>query len=81
MNEIVNEVLLAEGKFMPEMHLRHPTFMDIACGPFTKNKKRVQKFNETRDSICIYQNKSDKALFQHDMSYGNFNDLPRKKSF
>ena len=54
MNEIVNEAVLAAGKSMPEMHLRHPTFMDIACRPFTKNKKRVQKFKETRDSRCIY---------------------------
>ena len=54
MNEIVNEAVLAAGKSMPEMHLRHPTFMDIACRPFTKNKKRIQKFKETRDSRCIY---------------------------
>ena len=29
---------------MPEMRLRQPGFTYSACGPFTKNKKRVQKF-------------------------------------
>ena len=46
MNEIVNR-FLAGDKFMPEMHLR---FTYRACGPFTKNKERIQKFKETGDS-------------------------------
>ena len=29
------------------MHLRQPRFTYKACGPFTKNKERIQKFNET----------------------------------
>ena len=29
---------------MPEMHLKQPGFTYSACGPFTKNKKRIQKF-------------------------------------
>ena len=44
MNEIGNRFLLAEGKFMPEMHLRQPGFTYSACGPFTKNKEKKQKF-------------------------------------
>ena len=47
MNEIVNKVLLAGDKFMLEMHLRQPQFVYSACGPFTKNKERIQKFKET----------------------------------
>ena len=43
MNEIVDKLLLAGGKFMHEMHLRQPQFMYSACGPFTKNKERIQK--------------------------------------
>ena len=43
MNEIVNKLLLVGGKFVPEMHLRQPQFMYSACGPFTKNKERIQK--------------------------------------
>ena len=35
---------------MPEMHLKQPRFIDSACGSFTKNKERIQKFKETRDT-------------------------------
>ena len=35
---------------MPEMHLRQPGFTYGACGPLTKNKERIQKFNETGNS-------------------------------
>ena len=50
MNEIVNKFLLAGDKFMPEMHLKQPGFTYSACGPFTKNKERIQKFKETGDT-------------------------------
>ena len=41
-NEIVNKILLAGNKFIPEMHLRQPGFTCLwtDCGPFTKNKER-----------------------------------------
>ena len=78
MNDIVNKFLLAGDKFMPEMHLRQPGFTCSACGPFTKNKERIKKFKETGDSRYIYQNKLDKACFQHDMAYGDFKDLARR---
>ena len=78
MNEIANKFLLAGDKFMPEMHLRQPGFTCSACGPFTKNKERIKKFKETGDSRYIYQNKLDKACFQHDMAYGDFKDLNRR---
>ena len=38
MTKIVNKILLAGGKFMPEIHLKQPGFTYSACGPFTKNK-------------------------------------------
>ena len=41
MNEIVNKILLAGYKFMPEMHLKQPRFTFSASGSFTKNKKRI----------------------------------------
>ena len=63
MNEIVNKILLAGDKSMPEMHLRQPGFTYSACVPFTKNKERIQKFKETGDSRYIYQNKLDKVCF------------------
>ena len=36
------------------MHLRQPGFTYSACGPFTKNKERINKFKETEDSRHIY---------------------------
>ena len=78
MNEIVNKFLLAGDKFMPEMHLKQPGFTYSACGPFTKNKERIQKFKETGDTKYIYRNELDKACFQHDMAYGDFKDLARR---
>ena len=47
MNYIVNKFLLAGDKFIPEMHLRQPGFTYTVCGPFTKNKQRIQKFIQT----------------------------------
>ena len=78
MNEIVNKFLLVGDKFMPEMHLRQPGFIYSTCGPFTKNKERIQKFKETGDSRYIYQDELNKAYFQHDMAYGDFKDLTRR---
>ena len=78
MNEIVNKFLLAGDKFMPEMHLRQPRFTYSACGLFTKNKERIQKFKETGDTSHIYKNELDKACFQHDMAYGDFKDIKRR---
>ena len=31
------------------MHLRQPQFTYSACGPFTKNKEIIQKFEGTGD--------------------------------
>ena len=72
MNQIVNKLLLAFLKFMPEMHLKQPGFTYSACEPFTKDKERIQKFKETGDTSYIYKNKLDKACLQHDMAYGDF---------
>ena len=63
MNEIVNKFLLAGDKFMPEMHLRQPGFTYSACGPFTKNKERIQKFKETGDTSYIYEMNLIKRAF------------------
>ena len=80
MNKIVNKFLLAGDKNMPEMHLKQPGFTYSACGPFTKNKERIQKFKETADTSYIYKNELDQACFQHDMAYGDFKDLKRRKA-
>ena len=78
MNEIVNKLLLADDKFMPEMHLKQPGFTYSACGLFTKNKERIQKFKETGDTSYIYKNELDKRCFKHDMAYSDFKDLKRR---
>ena len=78
MNEIVNSFLLAGDKLISEMHLKQPVFTYGACGLFTKNKKRNQKFKETGDANYIYKNELDKASFQHDMAYGDLKDLQRR---
>ena len=70
--------IVAGDKCMPEMRLKQPRFTYSACGPFTKNKERIQKFKETGDTSYIYKNELDKACFQHDMAYGDFKDLARR---
>ena len=37
------------------------------------------QFAIVKDSQYIYQNELDKACFQHDMTYGDFKDLTRRK--
>ena len=78
MNEIVNKYLLAGDKFMPELHLKQPGFTYSACGPFTKNKERIEKFMQTGNTDFIYKNELDKACFQHDMAYGKSKDLAKR---
>ena len=63
---------------MPELHLTQPGFTYSACGPFNKNKERIQKFKEIGDTSYIYKNELDKAWFQHDMAYGDFKDLTKR---
>ena len=46
MNEIMNNFLLAGDKFIPEMNLKQPGFPYSACGPFTKNKERIQNLKK-----------------------------------
>ena len=54
MNEIANKFLLEGDKFMTEMHLKQPGFTYSVCGPFTKNKERIEKFMQTgnTDFVC-----------------------------
>ena len=73
MNEIVRKSLLAGDKFMFKIHLRQPEFTYSTCGPFRKNKERIQKFKETGDLQNIY-----KFFFLYGMIYGDFNDLTRR---
>ena len=63
---------------MPEMHLKQPGFTYSACGQFTKNKERTEKFMQTGNTNFTYKNEVDKACFQHDMAYDKSKDLARR---
>ena len=77
-SNVINKLLLAGDKFMPEIHLRQPRFTYSACGPFTKHEQRIQKFKETRDTNYIYMNELDKACFAHDAAYSDGKDLTKR---
>ena len=78
MNEIVNNFLLVGDKFLPEMYLKQPDSIYSACGPFTKNKERIEKFMQTGNADFIYRNELDRACFQHGMVYGKSKDVARR---
>ena len=63
---------------MPEIHLREPGFTYNACGPFTKNKERIETFMTTGNTDFIYKNEFIKACFQCDMAYGKSKDLVKR---
>ena len=75
MNNVINKFLLADDKFMPEMHLRQPQFFYSAFGPFTRHKERIKKLKQTGDMRYIYRNELDKACFQHNSAYADHKDL------
>ena len=60
------------------MHLKQPRVTYSACGPFTKNKERIEQFTKTGNTDFIYKNELDKAFFQHDMAYGKSKDLVKR---
>ena len=63
---------------MPEMYLKQPGFTYSACGPFTRNKERIEKFMQTGNTDFIYRNELDKSCFQDDMAYGKSKDLAER---
>ena len=77
-SNVINKLLLAGDKFMPEIHLRQPQFTYSACGPFTKHEKRIQKFKESGDTSYIYMNELDKACFTHDAAYSDSKDVTKR---
>ena len=53
---------------MPELHLKKTGFNYSVCRPFTKHRKRIEKFRETGSFKHLYRNKSNKACFAHKCS-------------
>ena len=78
MNKIITKILLTVDKFMPELHLKQPGFTASACGPFTKNCERIQKFRETGNLKHLYTNELDHACFAHDAAYSDGKDLAKR---
>ena len=63
------------------MHLRQPGFTYSVCGIFKKNKERIQKPKQTKDSGYIYQKELDKGCFQRYMVYRDFKEILSDKAF
>ena len=74
MNEIVNKFLLVGGKFMPKMQLKQFDFTYSSCGPFTRNKEKIEKIMQTGNIEFIYRNELDK----HDMAYEKAKDVRKR---
>ena len=62
---------------MPERHLKQLSFTYSACGPFTKNKERIEMFMQTGNTDFIHKNELDKVCFWH-MTYGKSKDLIKR---
>ena len=56
MNAIINKILLAGDKFIPELHLRQPGFTYSVGDPFTKKQRKNKKIQRNR-RLKIYLSK------------------------
>ena len=74
MNKIINKFLLTEDKLMPELHLKQSGFTYSACGPFTKQHEKIQKFKETCILKHLYRNELDRTCFTHNVAYSDDDD-------
>ena len=78
MNNIINKFLLTADKSMPETlikDLKVGTYS--ACGPFTRHKDRINKFNQVGDLDILYENELDNC-FAHDAAYSDFKDMKNR---
>ena len=80
---------------MPELHLKQQWLIYSACGPFTENRERIQKFRETGHLKHSYRKQLDKScLAAHydikDLAKGTISDkilknrvyeIPRSRNF
>ena len=58
--------------------MKQPWFIYSACGLFTKNRERIQKFRETGNLKHLYRNELDKAFFAHNATYSESKDLAKR---
>ena len=70
------------SRLLSSLRIRMGLYKVPVVGPIsiTKNKERIPRFKETGDLRYIYQNKLRKACFQHDMTYRDVKNLPRRKA-
>ena len=64
--------------YLLETNFKQPGFTYSACGPFTKRRKRIQKFREIGNLKHLYRNELDKACFVHDAAYSDSKDLAKR---
>ena len=63
MNGTIDKFLLVGYKFMPKMHLKQPGFTYSACGPFTKNKERIQNLKKLEIQTIFTKMNLTKLVF------------------
>ena len=78
MNKIINKFSLTGDRFMTKFPLKLLGFTYSACGPFTKDRERIQKLRETGSLKRLYRNELDKACFAHDAAYSDSKDLANR---
>ena len=78
MNEIVNKVLLVGDRFMPELYVKQPGFTCSACGPFAKNKERIQNLCRQEIQILLTEMSLIKLAFNMIWLIGKSKDLEKK---
>ena len=59
-------------------NLKQPGFTYSACGPFAKNKERIERFMQKGNTDYIFKNDLDKACFQHGRAFGKHKDLTKR---
>ena len=63
MNALVNKILLAGDKVMPDMHLKQSGFTYSAQGPFTKQKKKIKKLKKQEIREILIKTNQIRSVF------------------
>ena len=59
---------------MPKMQLKQLDFTYSGCGPFTRNKEKIEKIMQTGNTEFIYRNELDKL----DIAYEKAKDVRKR---
>ena len=78
-SNVINKLLLAGDKFMPEIHLRQAKFTYSAVDHLLSMNKEFKSLKKlVIQTIYIYMNELDKACFTHDAAYSDSKDLTKR---